>query len=122
MADTSTTTNATRYPTPVPDGHRRVRWVYNPDNSLHGKVVDMPAGDAQRLRRENRVAYVDADTLLGHPDTEQASPAEQAGPAEQVALDVPAPDDADQDADQAQTPGDDQASKAPRKATRAADK
>lgn len=55
---------------PVPDGHRRVRWIYNPDRDKVGEVVDMPAGEAHELVLDNRVAYVPAGTALGKPEPE----------------------------------------------------
>jgi hypothetical protein len=57
----------------VPEGHRRVKWLFNPkDRALVGTVVDMPTAEAQIRAGENRIAYVPDGTPLGkaEPDGE----------------------------------------------------
>lgn len=63
--------------TKVPEGHRRVRWLFNPrDKGLVGSVVDMRADEAQNLAAGNRVTYVDESTPLG-----KAAPEGEPAPA-----------------------------------------
>jgi hypothetical protein len=61
--------------TPVAEGYRRVRWIYNPDVSRMGTVEDMPLAQAASLVVENRVAYLPDDD-----DTEPTVPARHAAP------------------------------------------
>lgn len=64
---------------PVPDGHRRVMWVYCAgDTARNGTVEDIPAGEAAALVEGNRVAYVDDETPLG-PSNRPTHPERRAG-------------------------------------------
>ncbi len=64
---------------PVPDGHRRVMWVYCAgDTDRNGTVEDIPAGEAAALVEGNRVKYVDDETPLG-PSNRPTHPERRAG-------------------------------------------
>lgn len=52
--------------TGVPEGHRRVMWVYcAADTSKNGHVEDVSADEARSLVEGNRAKYVDDETPLG---------------------------------------------------------
>lgn len=59
----------------VPDGHRRVEWLYHRDKTLIGTVADLPAVEAAMWARQNRVRYVDPQTPLGPRPEPWATPA-----------------------------------------------
>lgn len=65
--------------TAVPDGHRRILWVYCAgDTDRNGTVEDVPAAEAAALVEGNRAAYVDDETPIGpanrptHPERRPA--------------------------------------------------